>query len=238
MTQQPPPSSRERRVTAGSRATSPEGDRDPADACTRTQLVALVGTIVVAGVVGTWAYALPREFYDHFPVVLGEWISLDGPYNEHLVRDHGAQYLALGAASVAAPGVAVPGGQPRPRDRLDAVRGAPPRLPRHAPGPDDDGRRDGTGDRAGDRGRPGVRHRGPRAAPTQPARPVRVTASHRVRHAVGHASGGAACTLSRRRARRSRSARDWWSRACRTTARRAPSRSAPRGAGAPRSRRC
>lgn len=102
MTQQPPPSSRERRVTAGSRATSPEGDRDPADACTRTQLVALVGTIVVAGVVGTWAYALPREFYDHFPVVLGEWISLDGPYNEHLVRDHGAQYLALGAASVAA----------------------------------------------------------------------------------------------------------------------------------------
>jgi hypothetical protein len=33
-------------------------------------------------------------------VVLGTWISTDGPYNEHLVRDHGAMYLALGTAGV------------------------------------------------------------------------------------------------------------------------------------------
>ncbi|OLT46191.1 hypothetical protein BJF88_04945 [Cellulosimicrobium sp. CUA-896] len=66
------------------------------------QTVGLVGTIVIALGVGVWAYVLPREFYDHFPSLLGEWISQDGPYNEHLIRDHGAQYLALGAASVAA----------------------------------------------------------------------------------------------------------------------------------------
>lgn len=64
------------------------------------QIVALVGSIVIAAVVGTWAYFFPREFYDHFPALLGEWISQDGPYNEHLIRDHGAQYLALGLASV------------------------------------------------------------------------------------------------------------------------------------------
>ncbi|WP_207838680.1 hypothetical protein [Williamsia soli] len=64
------------------------------------QLAALIGSIVIAAVVGTWAYFFPEQFYDHFPAVLGEWISQDGPYNEHLIRDHGAQYLALGLASV------------------------------------------------------------------------------------------------------------------------------------------
>lgn len=68
----------------------------------RVQLVSLVGTLLIAAVVGVWAYVLPRDFYDHFPSVLGEWISQDGPYNEHLIRDHGAQYLALGAGSAAA----------------------------------------------------------------------------------------------------------------------------------------
>ena len=65
------------------------------------QWASLVATIVIAGVVGVWSYFLPEAFYDHFPSVLGEWISKDGPYNEHLVRDHGGQYLALGLASVA-----------------------------------------------------------------------------------------------------------------------------------------
>lgn len=65
------------------------------------QLIGLIGTIVIAGVVGVWAYFFPLGFYEHFPSLLGEWISQDGPYNEHLIRDHGAQYLALGVASVA-----------------------------------------------------------------------------------------------------------------------------------------
>lgn len=72
----------------------------PARPVSRLQLGALAAAVVLAGVVGAWAYFWPLGFYDHFPWVLGEWVSTDGPYNEHLVRDHGAQYLALGAASL------------------------------------------------------------------------------------------------------------------------------------------
>lgn len=61
---------------------------------------ALAGTVVLSAVLGVWAYFLPQAFFDHFPIVLGEWVSTDGPFNEHLVRDHGAMYLALGAAGV------------------------------------------------------------------------------------------------------------------------------------------
>lgn len=50
--------------------------------------------------VGGWAYFAPQSFYDSFPGVLGSWVSVDGPFNEHLIRDVGAMYLALGAASV------------------------------------------------------------------------------------------------------------------------------------------
>jgi hypothetical protein len=63
------------------------------------QFVALIGTVLIAAVVGVWAYVFPQAFYASFPAVLGEWISQDGPYNEHLIRDHGGQYLALGLAS-------------------------------------------------------------------------------------------------------------------------------------------
>lgn len=79
-----------------------EQGQDPRERTGLLQTVGLVGTIVIALVVGVWAYLLPKEFYDHFPSLLGEWISQDGPFNEHLIRDHGAQYLALGAGSVAA----------------------------------------------------------------------------------------------------------------------------------------
>jgi hypothetical protein len=58
-------------------------------------LSALLGLFV-----GGWAYFAPQSFYDSFPGVLGSWVSVDGPFNEHLIRDVGAMYLALGAASV------------------------------------------------------------------------------------------------------------------------------------------
>lgn len=32
----------------------------------------------------------------------GAWIAIDGPFNDHLIRDVGALYLALAGASVAA----------------------------------------------------------------------------------------------------------------------------------------
>lgn len=64
------------------------------------QIMALIGTVVLGLVLGAWSYIWPLAFFDHFPVVFGEWISRDGPFNEHLVRDHGAMYLALAAAGV------------------------------------------------------------------------------------------------------------------------------------------
>lgn len=44
---------------------------------------------------GTWALFWPRNFYDSFPGFGRTWVSVDGPYNEHLVRDVGAFFLAL-----------------------------------------------------------------------------------------------------------------------------------------------
>jgi fumarate reductase subunit D len=88
-----------------SNQTTPAGTAEPNQRSGRgsaAQLVGLIGTIVIAVVVGVWAYFFPLGFYEHFPSLLGEWISQDGPYNEHLIRDHGAQYLALGVASAAA----------------------------------------------------------------------------------------------------------------------------------------
>lgn len=41
-------------------------------------------------VVSVWQYAFPRSFFDDFPTV-----SLDPPYNEHLVSDVGGLGLAL-----------------------------------------------------------------------------------------------------------------------------------------------
>ncbi|MCP2266878.1 hypothetical protein ACFQHV_13585 [Promicromonospora thailandica] len=76
------------------------GTLDDTRAVGRVQYGALVATVVIVGVVGVWSYAWPQPYFDHFPVFLGEWVSRDGPYNEHLVRDHGAMYLALGAASL------------------------------------------------------------------------------------------------------------------------------------------
>ena len=45
--------------------------------------------------IGLWAQFAPRSFYDDFPGLGRAWVSVDGPYNEHLVRDVGGLYLAL-----------------------------------------------------------------------------------------------------------------------------------------------
>ena len=58
--------------------------------------VALV--VIAAGsmVVGVWALAAPESFYEDFPGAGRVWVAVDGPYNEHLIRDVGALNLALG----------------------------------------------------------------------------------------------------------------------------------------------
>ena len=53
-------------------------------------------------VLGVWALAAPRSFYDRFPGGGRAWVAVDGPYNEHLVRDVGALNLALLVLFIAA----------------------------------------------------------------------------------------------------------------------------------------
>jgi 2-alkyl-3-oxoalkanoate reductase len=50
--------------------------------------------------VGFWAQFAPRSFYDAFPGGGFAWVSLDGPFNEHLVRDVGGLNLALALFAV------------------------------------------------------------------------------------------------------------------------------------------
>jgi hypothetical protein len=64
-----------------------------------------IGVVYVAGsfaLVGIWATFFPRSFYDDFPGGGRHWVSLDGPYNQHLVRDVGELSLALLVVVVAA----------------------------------------------------------------------------------------------------------------------------------------
>jgi hypothetical protein len=54
-------------------------------------------------VIGVWAGFFPRSFYDSFPGLGRHWVRVDGPYNQHLVRDVGTLNLALAiVAAVAA----------------------------------------------------------------------------------------------------------------------------------------
>jgi hypothetical protein len=64
-----------------------------------------VALIIIAGgslVVGVWAQGFPRSFYDDFPGMGRVWVAVDGPYNEHLVRDVGGLNLALAFVAVMA----------------------------------------------------------------------------------------------------------------------------------------
>ncbi len=53
-------------------------------------------------VLGLWASLAPRGFYDGFPGGGRHWVSIDGPFNEHLLRDFGGLNLALAAVSLIA----------------------------------------------------------------------------------------------------------------------------------------
>jgi hypothetical protein len=64
-----------------------------------------VALVVIAGgslVVGVWAQGFPRSFYEDFPGMGRLWVAVDGPYNEHLVRDVGGLNLALAFVAVMA----------------------------------------------------------------------------------------------------------------------------------------
>jgi hypothetical protein len=52
--------------------------------------------------VGFWAAFAPRSFYTDFPGAGRHWVSPDGPFNQHLIRDVGELNLALFVVVVAA----------------------------------------------------------------------------------------------------------------------------------------
>lgn len=64
--------------------------------------IALGYLIVVTTQIGVWALFAPQSFYEDFPGLGRAWVSTDGPFNEHLVRDVGALNIALAVLLLAA----------------------------------------------------------------------------------------------------------------------------------------
>jgi len=63
---------------------------------------ALAVLVVFALPVGVWQQLFPRSFYTDFPGFGRVWVSVDGPYNEHLIRDVGGGTLALAVVALIA----------------------------------------------------------------------------------------------------------------------------------------
>ena len=64
---------------------------------------AVLAYLTFAGLlVGVWAASFPRSFAEDFPGLGRVWVAVDGPYNEHLVRDVGQLSLALAVVSLVA----------------------------------------------------------------------------------------------------------------------------------------
>ncbi len=52
---------------------------------------------LLEAVVGTWVLISPTGFYTDFPGFRTGWVSMDGPFNQHLLADFGGLNLALAA---------------------------------------------------------------------------------------------------------------------------------------------
>jgi hypothetical protein len=79
----------------------------------RVVRVGCAALAVSSAVIGVWAAFFPHAFYAHFPGGGHAWVAVDGPFNEHLVRDVGQLNLGfaflLGAVALSrrpAPGLA------------------------------------------------------------------------------------------------------------------------------------
>lgn len=62
-------------------------------------------TMAIAGaatLMGAWAFAFPRGFFDDFPVQGAQWVSTLGEFNDHLLRDFGSAQVGLGVAGMVA----------------------------------------------------------------------------------------------------------------------------------------
>ncbi len=68
----------------------------------RTTRLALGWLALSALQLGFWALLAPQSFFDNFPGFGRTWTAVDGPFNEHFVRDFGALNLALAVLLIAA----------------------------------------------------------------------------------------------------------------------------------------
>lgn len=75
---------------------------DPSPVPSRWTKVALVLLALFGLPAGLWAGLAPASFFADYPGFGWEWVSPDGPYNEHLLRDVGWTWVGLGAVTVAA----------------------------------------------------------------------------------------------------------------------------------------
>jgi hypothetical protein len=73
---------------------------------TRPVRLGLVVLGVGQGGAALLALLAPRTFFDDFPVAGAHWVSAFAPYNEHLVRDYGASFLALAVLALVAAWIA------------------------------------------------------------------------------------------------------------------------------------
>ena len=63
--------------------------------------IGLLYLALTSTLVGAWAQFAPGSFYEAFPLGRG-WVAVDGPFNEHLVRDVGGLNLALAVVAFVA----------------------------------------------------------------------------------------------------------------------------------------
>jgi hypothetical protein len=57
---------------------------------------------LVSAQLGIWAAFWPKQFYDSFPGGGHKWIVVNGPYNEHFIRDFGDLNMALAVLFIVA----------------------------------------------------------------------------------------------------------------------------------------
>ena len=65
---------------------------------TRIRLAILVTLAVPQLLIGLWAVATPRHWFDRFPGIDPRLVAAEPPFNEHLATDAGAGFLATGLA--------------------------------------------------------------------------------------------------------------------------------------------
>ena len=84
-----------RNAVAGMARVGSENPPRPALRVPVTVRLGLWAMALFSLLVGIWQQFAPRSFFDNFPGFGMHWVTVDGPYNEHLLRDLGGANLAL-----------------------------------------------------------------------------------------------------------------------------------------------